>query len=373
MDTTRKIIHVDMDAFFASVEQRDNPKLRGKPVIVGGPPGTRSVVAACSYETRKFGVHSGMPSGKAHKLCPEAIFVKAHFDAYKKASQQIREIFLQYTDLVEPLSLDEAYLDVTVNRKNCLSATIIAKEIKQKILSATRLTASAGVSYCKFLAKVASDFRKPDGLTVIPPESSAEFIEKLPIGKFHGIGRVTEKKMQELGINTGLDLKNFPKNKLLRLFGKVGEFYWQIAHGIDDRPVETEWERQSIGHETTLRVDIDDKEQLFNILDQLSEAVFRSTEKKGLSGRTLTLKVRYADFQTITRSLTTERPFSSVTDIMKQSKSLLARTEAGEKKIRLLGLTVSGFEENRPTVKVPEQLLLPFAPVSGRTSEDSFF
>jgi DNA polymerase-4 len=227
----RKIIHIDMDAFYASIEQRDNPKLKHRPVIVGGSPDMRGVVAACSYEARKFGIHSAMASSRAYRLCPAAVFIRPRFDVYRRVSEQIREIFLEYTDLVEPLSLDEAYLDVTQNKKGMKSATFIARKIKRKIHAKTGLTASAGISFNKFLAKVASDLQKPDGLTVVRPEQADGFIDRLPIGKFFGIGKVTEKKMIALGIKTGADLKKVDRVKLTEHFGKVGVYYYDIAHG----------------------------------------------------------------------------------------------------------------------------------------------
>ncbi|CAB1061728.1 DNA polymerase IV (EC [Olavius sp. associated proteobacterium Delta 1] len=263
MQQLRKIIHLDMDAFYASVEQRDTPELKGKPVIVGGDPNHRGVVAACSYEARKFGIHSAMASSTAYKLCPDAIFIRPRFDVYKAVSSEIREIFHEYTNLVEPLSLDEAFLDVTENFKEMVSATLIAKEIKNQIYSRTgRLTASAGVSFNKFLAKVASDINKPDGITVVTPEMAASFIDRLPIRKFFGVGKVTEEKMIGFGIKTGADLKKYKKEKLIQIFGKSGNYFYNIAHGKDDRPVEPNRIRKSIGKETTLPEDIDDTDQM---------------------------------------------------------------------------------------------------------------
>ena len=235
----RKIIHIDMDAFYASVEQRDNPALKGKPVAVGGDY-SRGVVAAASYEARKFGVYSAMSSAMAKIKCPQLIFVNPRFDVYRSVSNQIREIFIEYTDLVEPLSLDEAFLDVTVNKKNIQSATIIAGEIKQRILETTGLTASAGISINKFLAKVASDYQKPDGLFVIRPEDAERFVEQLPVEKFFGVGKVTSRKMKQMGIIKGFDLKRFDVQELIRKFGKVGAFYYDMARAIDTRPVEPE-------------------------------------------------------------------------------------------------------------------------------------
>lgn len=332
-----------MDAFFAAVEQRDNPALKGKPVIVGGPPNSRGVVAACSYEARKFGIHSAMPSSKAYRLCPQAVFVKGRFPAYREVSEQIREIFLDYTDLVEPLSLDEAFLDVTENKKGMRSASRIAAEIRKRIFEKTRLTASAGVSYNKFLAKVATDFKKPDGMTVITPELACAFIESLPIGKFYGIGKVTEKKMLELGINCGAELKKLSKVELVGLFGKTGEFYYNIVRGNDDRPVTPEHESHSLGTETTFQKDIDDRNEMLEVLEKLAARVDKELREEGLAGRTVTLKVKYSDFVQITRSVTLQRPVEDVEDIMEQVRLLLEKTDAGERKVRLLGVTVSGF------------------------------
>jgi len=265
----RKIIHIDMDAFYASVEQRDDPALRGKPVIVGGTIKERGVVAACSYEARKFGVRSAMSTAKAMQLCPQAILVHPNFDKYEKVSGEINEIFHEYTGLVEPASLDEAYLDVTENEKGIASATEIAKQIKQKIYEKTRLTASAGVSYNKFLAKIASGFKKPDGLTVVAPKDADAFISKLAIGNFHGVGKVTEKEMHNIGVRTGLDLKKKTMEELTEHFGKSGEWFYNLGLGIDDSPVEPNWERKSIGRETTLPEDITDMEKIREILEEL--------------------------------------------------------------------------------------------------------
>jgi len=243
-----------MDAYYASVEQRDRPEFKGKPVIVGGDPKSRGVVAACSYEARKFGIHSAMASSTAYRLCPDAVFIRPRFDMYRAVSTQIREIFYEYTDLVEPLSLDEAFLDVTENYKGMPSATIIAKEIKREIYRRTGgLTASAGISFNKFLAKVASDINKPDGITVITPEMADEFIDRLPIRKFFGVGKVTEEKMLNLGIKTGADLKQYRKEQLIQLFGKSGNYFYDIAHGLDDRPVQPNRIRKSMGKETSYK------------------------------------------------------------------------------------------------------------------------
>ncbi|HKJ44237.1 MAG TPA: DNA polymerase IV [Balneolales bacterium] len=340
----RKIIHIDMDAFYASVEQRDKPELRGKAVIVGGSPDGRGVVATASYEARKFGVHSAMPAARAKRLCPHGIFVKPRFDAYKEISLQIRDIFFEYTDLVEPLSLDEAYLDVTENLVGNPSATLIAREIRKRIKEETGLTASAGVAPNKFLAKVASDINKPDGMTVITPEDAEKFIETLPIGKFHGIGKVTEKKMKSLGIKTGADLKKWPEIDLVNQFGKVGSYYYGIAKGIDDREVKAHRIRKSIGAENTFSEDYDDIQWMQKQLDEIAFKVAGRLEKSHTKGRTITLKVRFANFQRITRSMTLIQSVSDTDTIASVAKELLTQTEAGERKIRLLGITVSNLD-----------------------------
>ncbi|MCK4765964.1 MAG: DNA polymerase IV [Candidatus Aminicenantes bacterium] len=352
----RKIIHVDMDAFYASVEQRDAPHLKGKPVIVGGPPNSRGVVAACSYEARKYGIHSAMPSSRAYRLCPQAVFLKARFDVYRDVSRQIRQIFHQYTDLIEPLSLDEAYLDVTENKKGIRYAADIAREILKQIHRETNLTASAGVSFNKFLAKVASDYNKPNGMTVITPKMAAQFIDRLPIRKFHGVGKVTEQKMLGLGIKTGADLKKFSKEELLNLFGKVGNYYYNIAHALDDRPVNPTRERKSMGQERTFSRDIDDREEMLEFLEQMAGNIEGYLKKHDLLGRTVTLKVKYYDFKSITRSFTPGEPLRQAAEIMKYVERLLQRTAAGEKKVRLLGISISNFtteEHNRHLASIP--------------------
>jgi DNA polymerase-4 len=360
MKIVRKIIHVDMDAFYASVEQRDNPELKDKPVIVGGDPGKRGVVAACSYEARKFGIHSAMASSRAVRLCPQVVIIHPRFHVYQKVSLQIRAIFHEYTDLVEPLSLDEAYLDVTTNKKGITIATTIAEEIRQKIYEKTDLTASAGVSFNKFLAKVASAVNKPNGLTVITPAKADQFINNLPIGKFHGIGKVTEEKMRKKGIETGSDLKKISLPKMRRLYGKAGEYYYKISHGEDDRPVRSEWIRKSLGQETTFETDIDDRQVMLDTLSRLAGNVSSSLKKRTLSGRTVTLKVRYADFSLITRRTTGITLLQTRDEIMAHIPALLDRTEAGNKKVRLLGVTVSGFAEEEEKPPEYTQLTLEF-------------
>jgi DNA polymerase-4 len=339
----RKIIHIDMDAFYASVEQRDNPELRGKPVIVGGTPQQRGVVAACSYEARKFGIHSAMASATALRLCQQAVLVTPDFSKYKKASGQIHEIFHEYTNMIEPLSLDEAYLDVTENNAGIKSATQIAKEIKEKIYEKTRLTASAGVSYCKFLAKIASGYKKPDGLTVVTPEKALRFIENLPIGSFHGVGKVTEKKMFSLGIKNGLELRIKSLDFLEEHFGKSGAWFYDLARGVDDSPVISIQDRKSMGREETYPEDILEMDKIKNYLEQLCFDVEKDLRSEGLKGRTITLKIKYLDFKQITRSITIEKAVQSGATIYGRILKLLDNTLAVKKKIRLLGVSVHNF------------------------------
>jgi DNA polymerase-4 len=373
MQPIRKIIHIDMDAFYASVEQRDRPELKGKPVIVGGDPQARGVVAACSYEARKFGVHSAMPAATAYRLCPDAIFIRSRFDVYRAVSAQIREIFYEYTDLVEPLSLDEAFLDVTENYKGIPLATLIARELKKKIYQITGgLTSSAGVSFNKFLAKVASDLNKPDGLTVITPEMADDFIDKLPIRKFFGVGKVTEEKMLNLGIKTGADLKKYKKEQLIQIFGKSGRYFYDIAHGMDERPVEPNRIRKSIGKETTFSEDIDDTDRMLEILNDIAFRLENSLMKRDAKGRTITLKVKYFDFQSITRSVTVDETADNAAIIMKHIRPLLSKTEAGEKKVRLLGISVSNFDDQENKVGKYRQLPLPLKFPDAVDTKDEF-
>ncbi len=354
----RKIIHIDMDAFYASVEQRDFPEYRGKPLIVGGSPEGRGVVAAASYEVRKFGVHSAMPAAKAIRLCPQAIFVKPRFEVYREVSAQIRDIFFSVTDLVEPLSLDEAYLDVTENHLNLPSGTLIAQKIRKAIKEKTRLTASAGVSFNKFLAKVASDLDKPDGLSVITPEEADAFLEELEIGAFHGIGSATEQKMKSLGIYTGRDLKEWSKIDLVEKFGKTGRHYYRIVRGLDNREVKPHRIRKSIGKERTFKKDRDDLEWIYDFLDELSKKVAESLKKKEAAGKTVTLKVRYDDFETLTRSTSFSHYIDQAEDIAETTKLLLEQTEVGKRKVRLLGITISKL--NLSEAGRFEQLDIPF-------------
>lgn len=357
----RKIIHIDMDAFYASVEQRDRPEYRGKPLIVGGDPQSRGVVAACSYEARKFGIHSAMASATAYKHCPQAIFIRPRFDAYRSASLQIREIFFEYTDLVEPLSLDEAFLDVTENKKQMPSATIIAQEIRKKIFKKTNgLTASAGVSFNKFLAKVASDHNKPNGITVITPDKADAFIDQLAVRKFFGVGKVTEERMTALGIRTGRDLKQFDQDDLVALFGKAGKYFYDIAHGIDDRPVKPDRIRKSAGKEVTLREDILDVDLMLQILGDLADKVALLLKRENKKGYTVTLKIKYFDFKSITRSATMPDPIDDAEAMMAQIEKLIRHTEAGQKKVRLLGVTVSNFQGEEKRDGHYKQQPLPF-------------
>lgn len=346
VETQRKIIHVDMDAFFASVEQRDFPQYRNKPLIVGGSPDKRGVVATCSYEARQFGIRSAMASSKAYRLCPQAIFVKPRFEAYQQASALIRSVFYQYTDLVEPLSLDEAFLDVTDNNDFEGSATLIARDIKQKIYQQTQLTSSAGVSYNKFLAKIASDINKPDGITVIRPEQGEKFVETLPVGKFFGVGKATETRMKAIGIQTGADLKALSLAELQHHFGNSAQYYFNICRAIDDREVISHRERKSLGSETTFESDLESIDDVIHHLGLLCIEVVNSLQQKKLSGYTITLKVKYEDFEQITRSKTLKAPVVDAEGILPVIAELLTRTEAGQRKVRLLGVTVSNFDQD---------------------------
>ncbi|MBO5762241.1 MAG: DNA polymerase IV [Lentisphaeria bacterium] len=332
-----------MDAFFASVEQHDHPELRGLPVIIGGSPEERGVVSTCSYEARTFGIHSAMPASRARRLCPHGIFLPGNYARYKEISEEIREIFRAYTDLVEPVSIDEAYLDVTVNHYNISSATRLAQMIQCQIYERTGLTASAGVSYNKFLAKVASDLRKPAGLSVIPPEDAEAFLEALPIAKFHGIGKVTAEKLRSMGIRYGADLKKMDLPLLLSHFGKTGEFYYRIVRGEDDRPVEAHGERKSVGKENTFPRDISNLRRIRLEIRELAAQVASRLQRRHLAGKTVTLKVRYGDFRTITRAKSLRMPVERAGNIAQVALQLLKKTEAGTLPVRLLGVTVSNF------------------------------
>ncbi|CAJ0853674.1 DNA polymerase IV [freshwater sediment metagenome] len=339
----RKIIHIDMDAFYASVEQRDNPELRGKPVAVGGAR-ERGVVAAASYEARKFGVRSAMPSVTARRKCPDLIFVRPRFDVYRDVSMQIRAVFAEYTPLIEPLALDEAYLDVTENFKGVSSATQIAEDIRAKIRKATGLTASAGVSYNKFLAKIASDYRKPDGLFVITPKMGPAFVETLEVGRFHGVGPATRERMNRLGIETGADLKAQSLAFLEQHFGKAGAYYYWIARGVDERPVRANRIRKSIGAENTFFQDVFTLPQARDALAPIVDKVWGACEKNNMRGRTATLKVKYADFRIITRSRTIDAPIGSREELAQIALELVGPVFPAPIGVRLLGVSLSSLE-----------------------------
>lgn len=343
----RKIIHIDMDAFYASIEQRDNPEYRGKPIAVGGSPeGRGGVVATASYEARKFGVRSAMPSKKALQLCAHLIFIRPRFEVYKEVSQKIREIFHRYTDLIEPLSLDEAFLDVTEDKQNIGSAIEVAKHIKSDIKNELGLTASAGISINKFVAKIASDMNKPDGLTFIGPSRIQTFMESLPVEKFFGVGKVTAEKMKRLGIHTGADLKKLSEAELNRRFGKPGKFYFNIVRGIDNREVQPHRETKSVGAEDTFPYDLKEIGEMFEALEKLGAIVHGRMRRHGLKGRTITIKIKYHDFKQVTRSQSLPTPTDDIESMINISKELLAATDLEEKKIRLLGISISNFRES---------------------------
>jgi len=347
----RKIIHVDMDAFYASVEQRDDPSLKGKPVAVGG--GHRGVVAAASYEARRFGVRSAMPSATAKRRCPELVFVRPRFDVYRSVSQQVRAILADYTGLVEPLSLDEAYLDVTEDRLGLGSARSIAEDIRRRIREETGLTASAGVSYCKFIAKLASDQRKPDGLCVVTPDKGPGFVASLPVARFHGIGPVTARKMERLGIFTGADLRDWTIPQLQAHFGSSAEWYWRICRGIDEREVRPDRPYKSVSAERTFDEDLRDPGRLAEELARIAGYAWDRVERAGVAGRTVTLKVKFADFELITRS----RSFAAAIDrdaFEAAGQALLAALQPVPKGIRLLGLGLSNLHD--PQLAAPRQL-----------------
>ena len=342
----RKIIHIDMDAFYASVEQRDNPQYKGKPIVVGGSPeGRGGVVATASYEARKYGIRSAMPSKKAVQLCPDVIFVRPRFSAYKEVSDHIRQIFGRYTDLIEPLSLDEAYLDVTEDKQNIGSAIEIAKQIRQAIKEELNLTASAGVSINKFVAKIASDLNKPDGMAFIGPSSIEQFMEQLPVEKFFGVGRVTAEKMKNMGLHTGADLKKLTEQELTYRFGKTGTFYYKIVRGIDNRQVQPHRETKSMGAEDTFAYDLTTLHEMNSELEKIALSVNRSLEKHQIKGRTITVKIKYNDFKQITRSQSFLQAFNDTTTIWETAKMLLEKSEITGKRVRLLGISISNFGE----------------------------
>ena len=354
----RKIVHIDMDAFFASVEQRDRPELRGKPIAVGGG-SERGVVAAASYEARPFGVRSAMSGRQAKKLCPELIFVSSNFERYKEASDQIRTIFFEYTDLVEPLSLDEAYLDVTQNKKGMLSASQIAEEIRKKIHAKTQLTASAGISINKFLAKVASDYNKPNGQKTIPPEEVLDFLASLDIRKFHGIGKVTADKMYRLGIYTGADLRMRSADELNEKFGKSGSYYYHVVRGIHTSPVKSVRIAKSVGAERTFSENLSSEIYMEERLKEIVKALQKRMGKRKIAGKTVTLKIKYSDFVIQTRSKTLPFYISDASLILEEAKKLLYQ-EKLQNSVRLLGISLSNFKSEKKQAPIEEQLKFRF-------------
>ncbi len=352
----RKIIHVDMDAFYASVEQRDHPELRGKPVAVGGG-GPRGVVAAASYEARTFGVRSAMPGGRARRLCPTLIFAPPRFDVYRAVSQQIRAIFEQFTDIIQPLSLDEAYLDVTQNKAGIASATQVAEEIRRLIRAETGLTASAGVSYNKLIAKLASDQNKPDGLCVVRPHEGAAFIAKMPVRRIHGVGPVTAERMAKLGIETGADLRARDLPFLERHFGSAASYYYRAARGQDDRPVHDRQARKSISVEDTFFDDLTDRDRLVEEIERIADSLWRRIEKADAYGRTVVLKVKFADFRIITRSRSFSGAVRGPDQLAQAGRELLLAQLPLRMGARLLGLGVHNLEEE-DTPAGAEQLAL---------------
>lgn len=337
----RTIIHVDMDAFFASVEQRDHPELKGKPIAVGYD-GPRGVLATASYEARRYGVHSAMATTTAKRLCPELIIVEGNHHHYSEVSAQVHQIFRDYTDLIEPISIDEAFLDVTVNKKGITSGRDIASEIRRRIREELHLTASAGISYNKFLAKIASDYNKPDGMFEVSYDEAQDFIAKLPVEKFWGVGPKTKARMHKMGIYTGRDLRAVSKMHLLQIFGKAGEIYYNFARGVDDRPVVPEWERKSVGCEETMSEDITMGSQmiieLYHVVLELEQRLAKSSFK----GKTLTLKIKYSDFKVVNRSITSSKVLATKADILPLAKSLVSKVDFSvSRPVRLVGLSVS--------------------------------
>lgn len=341
-----------MDAFYASIEQRDHPEYRGRPVVVGGlPDGRRGVVATASYEARVFGIHSAMSSKKAFQLCPKAVFLRPRFEVYKEVSRKMHEIFTRYTDLIEPLSQDEAYLDVTEDKLNIGSAIEIARQIRQAIKNELQLTASAGVSVNKFMAKIASEIRKPDGLTFIGPSKIHSFMEKLPVEKFHGVGKVTAEKMKNMGLHTGADIKKLSEAELIRHFGKAGRFYYNIVRGIDEREVEPNRETKSAGAEDTFAYDLTNIEEMYLELDKIAQIVHNRLIRHNLRGRTITLKIKYSDFRQITRNHSFAHPVDDLSIIRETARQLLAATEPEGDAVRLLGITLSNFGDLVPAAR----------------------
>jgi len=359
MEVVRKIVHIDADAFFASIEQRDDPALRGKPVAVGGD-SARGVVAAASYEARRYGVHSAMPSRMARERCPGLIFVRPRFNVYREVGEQLREIFHRYTDLVEPLSIDEAFLDVTEPKIGPPSGTLIAREIKAQILRETRLTVSAGVSYCKFLAKLASDWEKPDGLTVFTPEDAQKIIDPLPVEKIHGVGPKTAQKMHGLGIRAGRDLRELSEEELVAQFGKLGSRYYWLSRGVDERPVDPNIVRKSVSSEETFDVDLESVEELLEVLPLVVRQVAARMERHGVMGRGVTVKVKLANHEIVTRQLLLPLPVRSVVQIEQVAAYLLRTRFTLAQPVRLLGVGV--YELSQGVMMQPplfDELVLP--------------
>lgn len=359
----RDILHIDMDAFYAAVEQRDFPQYRNKPLVVGGDPKQRGVVATCSYEACQYGIHSALPCAQAQRLCPQAIFVRPRFDVYRHVSEQIRDVMHQYTDLVEPLSLDEAYIDVTAGdvragKPHLGSPTLIAKAIKINIFAKTQLTASAGISYNKFLAKIASDLDKPDGLTLITQKQGPEFVKQLAIGKFYGIGPATEAKMQDIGIYTGEDLLAWSLEELKPIFGKISHYYYHAARGQDDRQVQNHRQRKSIGSEKTFVQDLSDPAKMLEKLHELAAEVWQDMQVKAVSAKTLTVKVKFDDFVQVTRAKTFPQDLQQLADITSSLEELLRKAKVQNRRVRLLGVTVSNLSVTSQTQSEQQLLLL---------------
>lgn len=357
----RKIIHVDMDMFYAAVELLDKPELRDQPVVVGGSPKSRSVVTTANYVARKYGIHSAMSCAEAYRRCPECVFIKPDFPKYHKYSQMIRAVFFKYTDLVEPLSLDEAYLDVTVNKIGEVSATRIAAAIKNEIFQQTGLTASAGVAPNMFVAKIASDFKKPDGLTVVPPEKVLDFIRPLPVRRIPGIGPKSDAHMAKLGVRTVAELAAQTREWLEENFGSFGQYLWGIARGMDEREVTPSWERKSLGAEETFEKDLLEIREIEDYLRDCARSVFEQLTKEGKRARTVTLKIKYHDFRTITRRHTMDEFIATADEVFAVAHELLSRTDAGRIKIRLAGISLSTFNK---TEKPASTLQLPLSNLS---------
>lgn len=348
-DTSRKIIHIDMDAFFAAVEERDNPSLKGKPVIIGADPrktGGRGVVSTCNYEARKFGVHSAMSSKEAYERCPQAIFISGNYEKYRQIGQQLREIFKRYTDLVEPMSIDEAYLDVTENKLGIKSAVKIAKMIQYDIWQEVHLTCSAGVSYNKFLAKLASDFEKPRGLTLVLPDKALPFLAELPIEKFHGVGKKSVARLHELGVYRGADLLELSESQLIDHFGRFGYDLYRKARGISNSPVRPNRVRKSVGSERTYGKLLYDEADIKAELSKNSRRVADTLQKNQKKGRIVVIKVRYADFSTLTKRMSLEETTNDYDKIEQTAHKIYDSLEESQSGIRLLGVTVTGLEED---------------------------